>query len=423
MQGCLNEIDLRSILQLISLGQRTGVLSIRSYRPNPFECSNYVTNGGSFLNSSYLASAKSSELFWFVFFVNGQIVYAYNERNSNLFRLQDYLHRYKLETTTDKELASLAIDCTNPPEYAYLWFLLEKKLLTPVQARNILQNLVQETLFDLFNLYRGNFIFQNYSPLAPQPIALELAPLVNAIPKQIQQWKQFQPQIYSPEQRPAITDPTSLQKNLPENAYASLSRWSDGQKNLRQLSRYLNRDILTTAKAIYPLVKKGWMKLLDPLPDETFALAEELSLANKTDRVARIVYIGNDLNLDRSVEQFLQTSDYQKTIITNPLQAMGQLLEIEPDLILCELNLPQIDGCALCAMLRNSNILRDIPLIVLATEERFLDRLKAQTVGATEYLAKPVTEKELSILVKKYLTESNKSSAGERITDRTLLPK
>lgn len=422
MQGCLNEIDLRSILQLISLGQRTGVLSIRSYPPDPFEYSNYVTNGGSFLNSSHLAFAKSSELFWFVFFVNGQIVYAYNEHNSNLFRLQDYLHRYKLETTTDKEIAFLEKNCTNPPEYAYLWFLLAKNLLTPIQARNILQNLVQETLFDLFNLYRGTFIFQNYSPLAPQPLALELAPSINAIPKQIQQWKQFQPQIYSPEQRPAITDPTSLQKNLPENAYASLSRWSDGQKNLRQLSRYLNRDILTTARAIYPLVKKGWMKLLDPLPEETFALAEELSSA-KTDRGDRIAYIGNDFNLGQSIEQFLQASGYRGTIITNPLQAVSQLLEIEPDLIFCELNLPQIDGYAICSMLRNSNILRDIPLIVLANEERFLDRLKAQTVGATEYLAKPVTEKELSILVKKYLTKSNKSSAGARIICPTLLPK
>jgi twitching motility two-component system response regulator PilG len=421
MQGSLNEIDLRSILQLISLGQKTGTLSICSYQHQALEYSNYFTNADSFFCASHLDRSKSSELFWFLFFVSGQIVYAYNERNSNLFRLQDYLYRYKIEATTDK-FAGLQNNCSSPLEYAYLWFLLEERKLTPAQARTILQNLVQETLFDLFNLYRGNFIFKNNLPLAPQPLALEFPSPGETTSKQIQQWQQLLPHIYSPNQRPTIVDRNSLQQNLPENACASLSRWSDGQKNLRQLSRYLNRDILTTAKAIYPLVKKGWMKLLEPLANENFDFVEESSLTDK-ERVTHFVYIGNDANLGQSLEKLGSENGCRGTIVANPLQALGQILEIWPDSIFCESNLPQLDSYAICTMLRNCPTLKDVPIILLANEEKFIDRLKAQMVGATEYLVKPLTDPELSSLVKRYLVKSNKNGTSKRILCQTLLSK
>jgi twitching motility two-component system response regulator PilG len=38
-----------------------------------------------------------------------------------------------------------------------------------------------------------------------------------------------------------------------------LQHWADGKTTLRQLARYVNRDILTVAKAIYPYVQQGWL--------------------------------------------------------------------------------------------------------------------------------------------------------------------
>ena len=65
MQGHLNEIDIRSILQLIELGQRTGELFVETYvSASPF--------GG--LPSD--RARPPSEHSWFVFFVNGHIAYA-----------------------------------------------------------------------------------------------------------------------------------------------------------------------------------------------------------------------------------------------------------------------------------------------------------------------------------------------------------
>ena len=176
MQGNLSEIDIRSILQLIELGQRTGLQLVEA------------------------STEDSLTRTWFVFFLKGQIVYS-QEANSNVFRLRDYLRYYRInlqgEETPPKNDSDKSFSA---PEYGYLWRLLEQDIINPTQARSIIHGLVHETLFDLLSLREGNFIFELDKPLTPQLTSLEIAPLVNKVFKQVQEWKLLYPYIQSPDQ-------------------------------------------------------------------------------------------------------------------------------------------------------------------------------------------------------------------------------
>jgi twitching motility two-component system response regulator PilG len=185
MQGQLSEIDIRSILQLIELGQRTGELFVEAYAPPG------NVNRRSRKNPS-----------WFVFFLNGQIVYA-GETDSDLSRLRDYLHRYRAENTIDQIPAS-SIATFNTPEYGCLWALLENHLVTPAQGRSIIQGMVRETLFDLLSLHQGSFIFELGNALTPQLLTMEIAPLARNGLKQVQEWKQLHPYLHTTEQSSSI---------------------------------------------------------------------------------------------------------------------------------------------------------------------------------------------------------------------------
>jgi twitching motility two-component system response regulator PilG len=128
MQGTLNEIDIRSILQLIELGQRTGELLVEAYSSHASIQGGDASSKGfrSFGFAPYQEAKprKSAGPFWFVFFLNGQIAYAADSEGS-LSRLRDYLRRYKANTALDNlELPSIA--SINAPEYGYLWALLRK---------------------------------------------------------------------------------------------------------------------------------------------------------------------------------------------------------------------------------------------------------------------------------------------------------
>jgi twitching motility two-component system response regulator PilG len=403
MQGTLNEIDIRSILQLIELGQRTGELLVEAYSFPINNTAGDISSKAFSLGRPYQEAKPKRKAgpFWFVFFLNGKIAYASDSERS-LSRLRDYLRRYKANTALD-HLELPSIDSINAPEYGYLWALLEKHVLTPAQGRSIIQSMVCETLFDLLSLHNGYFVFEVSPALAPQLTTLEIAPLVTKIMKQVQEWKQFHPHIQSPNQCPVITDSAQLRAALPENAFRTLRQWADGKTSLRQLSRYLNRDILTVAKAIYPYVRKGWVQLVSATPQEAPTIRGGWEPKPVPQVPPRVVCIDDDMAIGKTVEYILQAKGYEVTAIRDPVQALTIVFQTKPDLILCDLAMPELDGYEICGMLRQSTAFRQTPIIMLTGKDGFIDRVRARMVGSTDYLTKPFGASELLMLLEKYI--------------------
>lgn len=395
MQGNLSEIDIRSILQLIELGQRTGELLVEAYGSSwTGPSGDGLSSGSTLWNRVTKAAAEKS---WFVFFLNGQIIYA-GDAKGNLQRLRDHLRRYKLEMALGSVSESAAIATTNAPEYGHLWALLENRTLTPAQGRSIIQSMVHETLFDLLSLHHGSFIFEVSSALSPQLTTLEIDPLVMRIMKQVQQWKRFHPQIQSPDQCPAIANPDQLRATLKASTFQTLTTWMDSKTSIRQIARYLNRDILTVARVVYPYVQQGLVQLLNPSLDP----APGLGLA-PPNRVPRVVCIDDGVAIRQTVEDILQQHGYEVSSIGNPLKALSLVFQLKPDLILCDISMPELDGYEISAMLRKSTVFRQTPIVMLTGREGFIDRVRARMVGATDYLTKPFGESELLTLVEKYV--------------------
>jgi twitching motility two-component system response regulator PilG len=395
MQGKLSEIDIRSILQLIELGQRTGELFVEAYGMGSIV--------GDAVSSSALrrVSRRMGDRSWFVFFLNGQIIYA-GDSGGNLTRLRDHLRRYKKPDNVLDHISVSSIATVNAPEYGHLWALLENHILTPAQGRSIIQSMVHETLFDLLSFHQGSFIFEIGPALSPQLTTLEIGPLLVKIIKQVQEWKQFHPHIQSPDQCPVISDPAQLREVLNEHAFRMLGRWVDGKTSIRQMARYLNRDILTVAKAIYPYVQQGLVQLLHLTSDESLFGRRDFDLPQQ-DKVPRIVCIDDGATIRKAVEFILNEQGYEATAISNPVRALSLVFQLKPDLILCDIAMPELDGYEICAMLRKSTAFRQTPIVMLTGKDGFIDRVKARMVGATDYLTKPFGESELLMLVEKYV--------------------
>ena len=60
-----------------------------------------------------------------------------------------------------------------------------------------------------------------------------------------------------------------------------------------------------------------------------------------------------------------------------------------PDLVLLDINLPDMDGYGICALLKEDQTLRDIPVIFVSALTEPLDKLKAFGAGGADYIAKP----------------------------------
>lgn len=80
---------------------------------------------------------------------------------------------------------------------------------------------------------------------------------------------------------------------------------------------------------------------------------------------------------------------------SNGMDALSKLTSGSFDLILADINMPEMDGLKLVGILRNDPKYKRTPIIIITTEGAEEDRKKAMSIGATAYLTKPIHTDEL----------------------------
>lgn len=95
--------------------------------------------------------------------------------------------------------------------------------------------------------------------------------------------------------------------------------------------------------------------------------------------------------------------DVDVTETASGFEALKVLPHKRFDLILTDINMPDINGLELAKFVKNSADYRDIPLIIISTEGSDKDRERGMKLGASEYVIKPFKPEQLQQLVRKYL--------------------
>ena len=85
-------------------------------------------------------------------------------------------------------------------------------------------------------------------------------------------------------------------------------------------------------------------------------------------------------------------------------QAIDAARAERPDLILLDANLPGIDGYTVCRLLKADPALSDTPVLFLTVRSNLDDRLAGLTLGADDYLVKPIDMPELMVRIRLLLS-------------------
>lgn len=111
----------------------------------------------------------------------------------------------------------------------------------------------------------------------------------------------------------------------------------------------------------------------------------------------------------------LKEKGYQISVATSGRQALGIVSRVQPDLILLDVMMPEMDGFETCRQLKQSELTRDIPVIFLTARTEPVDIVRGFEVGAVDYVAKPFNACELLARVNTHLTmdQLRRSLAGK----------
>ncbi|WP_456399692.1 response regulator [Persephonella sp.] len=87
----------------------------------------------------------------------------------------------------------------------------------------------------------------------------------------------------------------------------------------------------------------------------------------------------------------------------------------QPDLIILDIMLPDMDGLEFCKLLKSSRETEDIPIIMLTAKSTEIDKIVGLELGADDYVTKPFSLRELLARIKTVLKRSKRFSKKEKI--------
>lgn len=133
----------------------------------------------------------------------------------------------------------------------------------------------------------------------------------------------------------------------------------------------------------------------------------------------RIVIVEDEVFMREELKEVLYHAGYEVTLIVSFENVVEQLLELLPDLVLLDLNLPYINGFQICRKLKQKST---IPVLILTSRDQMKDELSALELGADEYLTKPCRKERLlarvSNVLKRYEGRTNLLEGNGFLLDR-----
>ncbi|MEK5378013.1 response regulator transcription factor [Paenibacillus sp. FSL P2-0173] len=108
--------------------------------------------------------------------------------------------------------------------------------------------------------------------------------------------------------------------------------------------------------------------------------------------MSNVLIIEDDNMLGETLSLYLTGEDYNVTRVEQASEGIARLEIVQPDIILLDLLLPDLDGVNPCPLIRKHT---DVPIIVISTENNISERIRTLTLGADDYICKPFSMQEL----------------------------
>lgn len=119
----------------------------------------------------------------------------------------------------------------------------------------------------------------------------------------------------------------------------------------------------------------------------------------------RILVVEDSPAISEMVKDGLADAGYEVFVANNGFEALRDLEDIQPDLIITDIMMPKVDGLELCQAMKNRLETRDIPFILFSSNFDPETVKNGRAIGARYFLAKPFEMESLLTCVRKVLVK------------------
>lgn len=121
---------------------------------------------------------------------------------------------------------------------------------------------------------------------------------------------------------------------------------------------------------------------------------------------ARVVLVVDDSATEvHFLKKLLIREGYRVEVASNGREGLEKAKALQPDLIIMDIVMPEMDGFQATRKLHNDEMTQDIPIIVVTSKDQEIDRAWGLRQGARAFLVKPVVAKEFLATVRSMLRD------------------
>jgi len=109
----------------------------------------------------------------------------------------------------------------------------------------------------------------------------------------------------------------------------------------------------------------------------------------------KVMVIDDSKTIRRTAETLLKKEGCTVVTATDGFEALAKIADEKPDIIFVDIMMPRLDGYQTCALIKNNQVFKETPVIMLSSKDGLFDRARGRIVGSDKYLTKPFTKDEL----------------------------
>jgi twitching motility two-component system response regulator PilG len=291
----------------------------------------------------------------------------------------------------------------------------EQHQISITAFRSLLAYLTKEAIGQVLSYDLMTVQFESSVSLKPVLLAADIRDVVKCSLVNIKKWQTLRSFFPSPFAQINLhqddvgkfftIDKRAAPNQLDSSDSLTMSSWV--QLLLKRLTLYglaaeTGLEPLQLAEWLCPYVKAGIVKATI----DTYSIKPKVHVYKPL-----VVCVDDSKAVQRQMKMVLEMAGYEVLGIADPAILLSTLAKQQPRLILMDINMPTIDGYELTGMLKRSQKLRDVPIVMLTGRDGIIDRMRAQFVGAVDFLTKPVHPDRLIDLVNQLTRDKSQEAA------------
>ena len=117
----------------------------------------------------------------------------------------------------------------------------------------------------------------------------------------------------------------------------------------------------------------------------------------------RVMVIDDSKTIRRTAVTLLKREGADVVTAVDGFEALAKIADQRPQIIFVDIMMPRLDGYQTCALIKNNQTFKTVPVIMLSSKDGLFDKARGRIVGSEQYLTKPFTREELLGSIRTYV--------------------